>query len=291
MIAVTGSTGMTGQHVIRGLLDGGLPVRALVHSENAAERVPPGVTETVVGDMLVPTDVGNALLGADAVVHIGPAMHPREAAMAETVIDAAAAAGVSHFVLMSVTHPQLEPMLNHQTKLAAERRLLLSRLPYTILQPMHYMQNLQIASVLAEGVHRQPYSLDVPLSFVDLVDVGEVVAMVLNDPGHHCLATYELCGTDQLTGREIASVISAVTGREVTAEQVDPREVLAGMSDASDYTRDGFRRLFAHYDSYGLTGNPNVLRWLLGREPTTFTEYVQRAFEASDGKSTPFDRR
>lgn len=291
MIAVTGSTGMTGQHLIRGLLDAGLPVRTLVHSEGAADRVPSGVNETVVGDMLVPTDVGNALLGADAVVHIGPAMHPREAAMAETVIDAAAAVGVSHFVLMSVTHPQLEPMLNHQTKLAAERRLLLSRLPYTILQPMHYMQNVEIASVVSQGVHRQPYSLDVPLSFVDLVDVGEVVAMVLNDPAYHCLATYELCGTDQLTGREIASVVSAVTGREITAEQVDARDVLAGMSAASDYTRDGFRRLFAHYDSYGLTGNPNVLRWLLGREPRTFTEYVRRAFGASDGKRTPFDRR
>jgi len=30
-------------------------------------------------------------------------------------------AGVEHFVQFSVTHPQLEPLLNHQAKLAVER--------------------------------------------------------------------------------------------------------------------------------------------------------------------------
>src|SRR5919205_588035 len=178
MITVTGATGVTGRHVIQALVDAGLPVRALVHSEQSAQRLPDGVTETVVGDMLLPADVERALAGADAVVHIGPAMHPREIAMGETVIDAAAAAGVGHFLLMSVTHPQLEPLLNHQSKLAAERRLLMSQLPFTILQPMHYMQDVDVVATVSDGVFRQPYSLDVALSFVDLVDVGQVAALV-----------------------------------------------------------------------------------------------------------------
>jgi hypothetical protein len=37
----------------------------------------------------------------------------------------------------------------------------------------------------------------------------------------------------------------------------------------------------AHYDHAGLLGNPNVLRWLLGREATTFAEYVRRLASAS----------
>jgi uncharacterized protein YbjT (DUF2867 family) len=276
VIAVTGGTGKTGHYVIRSLIDVGLPVRVLVHSERSADRLPPGVAEHMVGDMLVPADARRVISGADAVVHIGPALHPREIAMGETVIDTAAEAGVAHFLLMSVTHPQLEPLLNHQSKLAAERRLLMSRLPFTILQPMHYMQDVEVSSVVAEGVYRQPYSLDVPLSFVDLADVGEVAAMVLSDPAPHVLATYELCGTDTLTGREVAAEISKVAGREITAEFVDPDQILAGMAHAPGYTRDALRRLFAHYDSYGLTGNANVLRWLLGREPTTFRDYVSR---------------
>jgi hypothetical protein len=41
----------------------------------------------------------------------------------------------------------------------------------------------------------------------------------------------------------------------------------------------GFRfaagcRMNAHYDVHGLVGNPNMLRWLLGRAPTTLREFV-----------------
>jgi len=35
-------------------------------------------------------------------------------------------------------------------------------------------------------------------------------------------------------------------------------------------------RMNAHYDAHGLVGNPNVLRWMLGRPPTTFREFVRR---------------
>jgi uncharacterized protein YbjT (DUF2867 family) len=227
--------------------------------------------------MLIPADAERAIAGADAVVHIGPAMHPREIAMGETVIDAAAAAGVRHFVLMSVTHPQLEPLLNHQSKLAAERRLLMSRLPFTILQPMHYMQDVDVARSVADGTYRQPYSLDAELSFVDLADVGPSAALVLTDPSRHRFATYELCGADTLTGRQVAAILAEVADRPVEPRQVPVDQVLARMRDAPDYTRDAMRRLAEHYDSYGITGNPNVLSWLLGREPTSFADYVRRA--------------
>ena len=182
MITVAGATGPTGRHLFDGLVAAGLPVRALVHNEQAVRRLPAGVAETVVGDMLVPADTERAVAGSDAIVHIGPAMHPREIAMGATVLDAATAADVGHFLLMSVTHPQLEPLLNHESKLAAERRLLMSQVPFTILQPMHYMQDVDVATTVSEGVFRQPFSLDMPMSFVDLADVGEVAALVLSDP-------------------------------------------------------------------------------------------------------------
>jgi uncharacterized protein YbjT (DUF2867 family) len=79
-------------------------------------------------------------------------MHPREAEMGHAVVTSARRAGVSHFVQFSVTHPQLEPLLNHQAKLAVERMVLLSRIPFTILQPMHYMQNIDVRRVVERGV-------------------------------------------------------------------------------------------------------------------------------------------
>ncbi|MGA2872797.1 MAG: hypothetical protein ABSF27_04325 [Candidatus Dormibacteria bacterium] len=39
----------------------------------------------------------------------------------------------------------------------------------------------------------------------------------------------------------------------------------------------GRHALLFHYGRYGITGNPNVLSWLLGRRPTGFAEFVRRS--------------
>ena len=39
---------------------------------------------------------------------------------------------------------------------------------------------------------------------------------------------------------------------------------------------EGMSVMNAHYTAHGLSGNPNVLRWLLGREPTGFATFVKR---------------
>jgi hypothetical protein len=54
------------------------------------------------------------------------------------------------------------------------------------------------------------------------------------------------------------------------APQGDPR---------SDLVRDSAQRLVLFYNNRGLTGSPNVLRWLLGREPTIVDQYIQRELQ------------
>jgi nucleoside-diphosphate-sugar epimerase len=44
---------------------------------------------------------------------------------------------------------------------------------------------------------------------------------------------------------------------------------------------DLLRAISKRYSSHDFIGNPNVLRWLLSREPTTFEQFVQREFDAS----------
>jgi hypothetical protein len=99
---------------------------------------------------------------------------------------------------------------------------------------------------------------------------------VLAEPAHHVAATYELCGADTLTGREVAEILTTVAGSHVRPEEVAPADIVSRLTDAPDYTIDAMLRLFLHYDRYGITGNPNVLGWLLGREPTAFADYVRR---------------
>ncbi len=282
MILVTAANGRTGRNVVRALVGAGHPVRAFDIAAGVEQLVDEGATEARVGDLLEPADVGRAIDGVESVVHIGPPMHPREAEMGHAVVSAARRAGVAHFVQFSVTHPQLEPLLNHQAKLAVERAVLLSRMPFTILQPMHYMQNIDVVRVVAEGVLRQPYGIGTPLAHVDLEDVAEVAATVVGNADHH-YATYELCGRDFLTATELAQVMSAESGRPVTAEMAPiPVGDADGLraSEADDYRLDAMHRLFDHYGRYGITGNPNVLGWLLGRRPTGFDGFVRRSLAA-----------
>ena len=276
---MTAADGRTGRSVVRALVRAGRRVRAFDIATDVEQLVDEGATEAVVGDLLEPEDVRRAVEGVGSVVHIGPPVHPREAHMGHSVVSAARRAGVGHFVQFSVTHPQLEPLLNHQAKLAVERVVLLSRMPFTILQPMHYMQNIDVAHVVADGVLRQPYGLDTPLAHVDLEDVAEVAAKVVGDDRHH-YATYELCGVDFCSARELARVIASRSGHSVAAELVPfPLPATAGPRpcEEDDYRLDAMFRLFDHYGRYGITGNPNVLSWLLERRPTTFDEYVRRS--------------
>jgi uncharacterized protein YbjT (DUF2867 family) len=279
MILVTAASGRTGRSVVAALGRAGHEVRAFDIANDVGQLVGErGAVEAVVGDLLSPDHVRRAIDGVRLVIHIGPPMHPREAEMGHGVVSESRRAGVEHFVQFSVTHPQLEPLLNHQAKLAVERDVLLSRMPFTILQPMHYMQNIDLARVVAEGVLHQPYSLDTPLAHVDLEDVAEVAATVVDDPQHH-YATYELCGSDYHSARELARIISDESGQVVTASQVAPDDLHAGgvPTEEDDHRHDAMFRLFDHYGRYGITGNPNVLGWLLGRPPTSFAEYVRRS--------------
>jgi uncharacterized protein YbjT (DUF2867 family) len=281
---VTGADGLTGQAVVRALAGAGQRVRAfdirptvteLARADDQdGERIEP-----FVGDMCDSDEVRRAMDGIRTVVHIGPPMHRREADMGRIVVSEARRAGVDHFVLFSVTHPQLDRLLNHQAKLDVERHLLLARLPFTILQPTYYMQNIGVEVAVRTGVLRQPFAIDTRLAHVDLVNVADITAQVVIKGESHHYATYELCGGDHRSGREVAEVISSESGRTVEVEAVTMTagsEAGPGSDEEEDYFVDSLLRILDHYERYGLIGNRNVLTWLLGRRPTSFVEYVRR---------------
>jgi uncharacterized protein YbjT (DUF2867 family) len=206
-------------------------------------------------------------------------MHPKEVEIAQTLLGAATRAGIERLVYHSVFHPQIEAMAHHWNKLRVEELVFSSRIPYTILQPCAYMQNVlgYWLQITAQGIYPVPYSIGARLSVVDLEDVAQVAAKVLADEGHFG-ATYELCGPESLTQAEVAEGISRELGRPVRAETVVLPEWVgqARESGLNDYARQTLIKMFEYYDRYGLTGNPNVLAWLLKRQPTSFAEFIHR---------------
>ncbi|GAA3290295.1 SDR family oxidoreductase [Streptomyces cinereospinus] len=283
MILVTAAGGRTGRSLVKALARLGKPVRAVDIAPSVTALRDHGADEALVADLLEPGDLRKAMAGVESVIHIGPLFHHREADIGRAVVAEARRAGVGHFVQFSVVHPQIEALLNHQAKLAVERAVVQSPIPFTILQPMHYLQNIDVAATVRSGVHRKPFSHDTRLAQVDLEDVTAVAAQVAGDPGHH-YATYELCGSDYVNGHEIAAVIAEVSGRPITTE-LQPISDFASSErqtrEEDEFPYDAMYRLWGHYSRYGITGNPNVLGWLLGRPPTTLREYVVRELEAA----------
>ena len=280
MILVTGAGGKTGRAVISALAARGMMVRAFVRREvQAAEALKLGAADAQVGDIRDAAAVQAALLGVRKVYHICPNVHPDEIAIGQLVIDAARAAGIEHFVFHSVLHPQAEKLPHHWRKLRVEEALLESSLPFTILQPTAYMQNILTGweAISQRGIYTVPYPVETRLSLVDLKDVAEAAALVLTEPGH-AGSTYELVGTTALTQEDVAEVLSQSLGHAVRAEAIpiEQWEAQARTSGLSDYAIETLKAMFWYYVHYGLAGNPNVLRWLLGHSAGTLKEFVQR---------------
>jgi NAD(P)H dehydrogenase (quinone) len=280
MILLTGAAGKTGLAVIRSLAGKGIALRALVRRREQIRTVQEmGAQEAVVGDMRDREEIDQAIYGVKSVYHIPPNVNPDEELIGRNVIASARSAGVDHFILHSVLHPQTEAMPHHWKKLRVEEMLLESGLPFTILQPAAYMQNILThwQKINETGIYPVPYSPETRLSMVDLDDVAQAAAIMLTENGHKG-AIYELVGTEAISQNEVATLLSQGLGRIVRAENVPLNvwEREARASGLGDYQVETLLKMFHYYESYGFWGNSRVLSHLLGRQATSFRLFIER---------------
>jgi len=283
MILVTGAAGKTGRAVVRALAERREPVRALIHRPDQASGLQAlGAMETPVGDLLDRAAVQRAVDGVRAIYHMAPNVSPDEIPMGKAVISAAQSADVERLAFHSVLHPHIQAMPHHWQKARVEELLFASGLPFTILQPAAYMQNVAAAwdQIRTQGRYPVPYSAETRLSLVDLEDVAQAAARVLTEPGFTG-ATIELVGTPGMSPRDIVELLSAELGRGVTVEVV-PLELWAERARASDlgeFQVSALTSMFVYYEQHGLTGSPQALTGVLGRQPTSFTSFVRRVIQ------------
>jgi uncharacterized protein YbjT (DUF2867 family) len=280
MILITGAGGKTGQAIIQALIKKGRRVRAFAYSSrHEAQLRKLGADEVILGDMLDPEAFKEAAKGIRAIYHICPNVHPNEVEIGINAIEAAKATGAERFLYHSVLHPQIEAMPHHWLKMRVEELIFTSGLPFTILQPTAYMQNIlgQWDKIQESGVYSVPYSLDTRVSLVDLNDVSEAAAIVLTQPGH-IGATYELCGPDFPSQIEIADMLSEASVRQVTAKHVSIEAWQKNAQNAGlgKYQIETLTKMFAYYEGQNFQGNAKVLEMLLGRESTGFKSLLSK---------------
>lgn len=283
MILLTGASGKTGKVILESLSKVE-SVCAFVHREDQVSILKSlGADKVIVGDLRDETALRSATQGVQSIYHICPNMNSHEAAIGKLIIATARERGVEHFVYHSVLHPQTEKMNHHWQKLRVEEMLFESGLPFTILQLAPYMQNLLAGwkSIVEEGVLSVPYSVHSKFSFIDLEDLADAAKIVLTEPGH-LHATYELAGTSPTSHAEAADIFGRALNRSVRAEEEEISAWRLRAPGMNPYALEHLLGMFEYYDKFGLVGNPNVLKWVLKREPSSLEDFINRKLREHD---------
>ncbi|MFK7956823.1 MAG: SDR family oxidoreductase [Lysobacterales bacterium] len=279
-ILLTSANGRTGRALLSALHGAGAKVRVFIRDEGQWPTLAKlGADQFAVGDMEDQASIDAALTDCESVIHIGPPMHPAEMEISRRLLEGARKAALNRFIYYSVMHPLLRDIRHHRLKLDVEQALVESSLNFTIIQPSRYMQHLAAIwdQVVTTGIHSMPFCVEQKFSVVDLQDLAAATAIIATGAGHDC-ASYELAGPEQLSQRDMATIIGRVLNQEVMASTLD-LETMASNAKAKGVGEDKVAQMTAmnqHYSNHGFRGNPNILQWLLGRPPATFEAYVRR---------------
>jgi uncharacterized protein YbjT (DUF2867 family) len=259
-ILVAGATGRQGGAVVRHLRAGGFAVRAITRDPDAEKAQPlrdAGV-ELVRADLTDRASVDALFDGVTGVFSVATPFEAgleAEVAQGKTLGDAAAAAGVDHYVYSSVGGADRDSKVPHfESKWAIENHLRGLGLPLTVVRPVYFFENFGGWSLQPSGdgyTMAMPLSPDRPMQAVAADDIGAFMAMAFADPTAWIGREFELAG-DERTLPAYAEAIAADLGAPVDYVQV-PWEALRGQNE------DLFR-MFDFFEREGYAADIAALR-------------------------------
>jgi NAD(P)H dehydrogenase (quinone) len=229
-ILVTGAAGRTGGvggEIVDILRSRGLPVRALVRTDDdRAETLRAEGAEVKVGDLTRVEDVSRVLEGCRR-MYFGMSVSASYLEAAATVAAVARERGDLEVLVnisqLTVSQMSLNAMTDshHQRQhWLAEQVLNWSAIPVVHVRATVFLQHPFFSSWAAESIARDG-TIRLPFgggktSPVDTRDVAEVIATVLESPAGHVGKVYELTGPRSQDMTAVAAEYSEALGRKVT---------------------------------------------------------------------------
>ena len=229
-ILVTGAAGRfggVGREIVEVLRQRGLPVRALVRSEDdRAQALRATGAEVVVGDLTHPEDVAHALQGCRR-LYFGMSV---SAPYLEATLAAAAVArqqgdlevfvNISQLTVSQMSLTSMTDSTQQRMHWLGEQALNWSGLPLVHVRATVFLQHPFFYDWAAESIARDN-TIRLPFgaartSPVDTRDVAEVVAAVLERPDAHVGKIYELTGPSSEDLSRVAAEYSDALGRTIT---------------------------------------------------------------------------
>ena len=210
-ILVTGATGRVGRHVVQGLLDAGVSVRALVRTPLMAGL--PADVEVVQGDIYDPAAVESAANGVDAAFLLWPSYSAEGAG--EVV--AALTKQVSRVVYLSSLNVADEDPA--ASGVWGEIEVLLAGADWTFVRPGGFMVNTQewTDEIRTSDVVRMP-APRAGRSLIHERDIAAVAVLALLED-KHIGQIYRLTGPEVLTQAEQVAVLGDAIGKPLRVEE------------------------------------------------------------------------
>lgn len=240
-VLIVGATGVEGSLTTMKLLAQGIAVRAMTRTPAKAESLRQLGAEVVQGDLRDIGSLRRACTGVDKVLAAAHSLLGRGAAASyyvdqlghQQLIDAAAAAGVQHFVYTSIQGvTPLSPVPFIRMKYLVEQYLQASALPYTILRPSAYMEwhahEFIGKAILGQGRATIFGKGDNPRNFVAGEDVANYAVLALTEPPA-VGQIIEIGGPANWSNNQVAALYSQLAGRPVHITHV-PLALLQIMS-------------------------------------------------------------
>jgi uncharacterized protein YbjT (DUF2867 family) len=222
-VLVTGATGKQGGAVLRHLAAKKWKLRALTRNpeSRAAQALRSQGAEVVRGDLEDARSLQSAVAGVYGVYSVQDFWSVgarREILQGKNLADAAAKAGVAHFVYSSVGGAERSSGIDHwESKWEVEKHLRNLKLPVTILRPAAFMENYYIQQVevgILKGKLLDPIRADKPYQTIASQDIGAFAALAFERPKDFLGVDLEIAGSE-LTNPQAAEVFSRVLGRPV----------------------------------------------------------------------------
>ena len=259
-VLVAGATGLQGGAVAYELMKIGHRVRALTRrpDSEASKQLGKMGAEVIAGDFNDPDSLVVAAKGVDAVFAMAVPFPGAddEIRFGKALAEAALRADVSHFVYSSVANADQKTNIPHfDSKYEIEEYIKELRLPWTVVAPVFFMENLLrpwIIKDLKRGVLHLPLPPERKLKLISVQDIGRFTATAIEQRELFLGRRIDIAA-DDLSGREMADIMSGSAGRKVRYEEQRLEDM---RSQSSDWVI-----MYKWFDETGYSVDIDGLQW------------------------------
>ncbi|WP_337136814.1 SDR family oxidoreductase [Morganella morganii] len=279
MIAITGATGLLGQHVIENLLQtvpAGQIVAIVRNPAKGASLSRKGISVRQ-ADYNDEASLIRALQGVEKLLLISSSEIGQRVTQHRNVINAAKSANVKFIAYTSLLHADTSPLSLHTEHVETEKMLADSGILYTLLRNGWYTENYlaSVPAALEHGVFIGAAG-DGKIAYAARADYAAVAARVISEDGH-AGKVYELAGDEAWTLSHLAKELTEQSGKNVVYQNLSQADFVAALKNAG--LPDKLSEMLADSDigasEGGLFDDSHTLSKLIGRPTTTLAESIK----------------